>query len=170
MDFSVILISILVFLAVVLSLTFLLLFAKAKLMPSGKVKITINGDQTFEVDGGGTLLSTLSSQGIFLPSACGGGGTCIQCTCQVHSGGGSILPTEEPHFSRKQIADNFRLGCQVKVKEDMDIEVEEEVMGVKEWKAKVSSNYNVATYIKEFIVDIPEDIKLVEDYLNKLKK
>ena len=158
MDFSVILISILVFLAVVLSLTFLLLFAKAKLMPSGKVKITINGDQTFEVDGGGTLLSTLSSQGIFLPSACGGGGTCIQCTCQVHSGGGSILPTEEPHFSRKQIADNFRLGCQVKVKEDMDIEVEEEVMGVKEWKAKVSSNYNVATYIKEFIVDIPEDM------------
>ena len=158
MDFSVILISILVFLAVVLSSTFLLLFAKAKLMPSGKVKITINGDQTFEVDGGGTLLSTLSSQGIFLPSACGGGGTCIQCTCQVHSGGGSILPTEEPHFSRKQIADNFRLGCQVKVKEDMDIEVEEEVMGVKEWKAKVSSNYNVATYIKEFIVDIPEDM------------
>ena len=158
MDFSVILISILVFLAVVLSLTFLLLFAKAKLMPSGKVKITINGDQTFEVDGGGTLLSTLSSQGIFLPSACGGGGTCIQCTCQVHSGGGSILPTEEPHFSRKQIADNFRLGCQVKVKEDMEIEVEEEVMGVKEWKAKVSSNYNVATYIKEFIVDIPEDM------------
>lgn len=158
MDFSVILISILVFLAVVLSLTFLLLFAKAKLMPSGKVKITINGDQTFEVDGGGTLLSTLSSQGIFLPSACGGGGTCVQCTCQVHSGGGSILPTEEPHFSRKQIADNFRLGCQVKVKEDMDIEVEEEVMGVKEWKAKVSSNYNVATYIKEFIVDIPEDM------------
>lgn len=158
MDFSVILISILVFLAVVLSLTFLLLFAKAKLMPSGKVKITINGDQTLEVDGGGTLLSTLSSQGIFLPSACGGGGTCIQCTCQVHSGGGSILPTEEPHFSRKQIADNFRLGCQVKVKEDMDIEVEEEVMGVKEWKAKVSSNYNVATYIKEFIVDIPEDM------------
>ena len=158
MDFSVILISILVFLAVVLSLTFLLLFAKAKLMPSGKVKITINGDQTLEVDGGGTLLSTLSSQGIFLPSACGGGGTCVQCTCQVHSGGGSILPTEEPHFSRKQIADNFRLGCQVKVKEDMDIEVEEEVMGVKEWKAKVSSNYNVATYIKEFIVDIPEDM------------
>ena len=158
MDFSVILISIVVFLVVVLSLTFLLLFAKSKLMPSGKVKITINGDQTFEVDGGDTLLSTLSSQGIFLPSACGGGGTCIQCTCQVHSGGGSILPTEEPHFSRKQIADNFRLGCQVKVKEDMDIEVEEEVMGVKEWKAKVVSNYNVATYIKEFIVEIPEDM------------
>jgi Na+-transporting NADH:ubiquinone oxidoreductase subunit F len=113
MDYSVIFIAIAVFLVVVLSLTFLLLFAKAKLMPSGKVKITINGDQTLEVDGGSTLLSTLSSQGIFLPSACGGGGTCVQCTCQVHSGGGSILPTEVPHFSRKQIADNFRLGCQV---------------------------------------------------------
>jgi len=151
-----IILTIVVFLIVVLALTFLLLFAKAKLVPSGKVKITINGDQTFEVDGGSTLLSTLSNQGIFLPSACGGGGTCIQCTCQVHSGGGSILPTEVPHFSRKQIADNFRLGCQVKVKEDMDIEVEEEVMGVKEWKAKVVSNYNVATYIKEFIVEVPE--------------
>ncbi len=153
---SYIIITIVVFLIVVLSLTFLLLFAKAKLMPSGKVKITINGDHTFEVDGGSTLLTTLSNQGIFLPSACGGGGTCIQCTCQVHAGGGSILPTEVPHFSRKQIADNFRLGCQVKVKEDMEIEVEEEVMGVKEWKAKVVSNYNVATYIKEFIVEVPE--------------
>ena len=158
MDYSIIILAITVFLVVVLSLTLILLFAKAKLMPSGKVKITINGDQTLEVDGGSTLLSTLSSQGIFLPSACGGGGTCVQCTCQVHTGGGSILPTEVPHFSRKQIADNFRLGCQVKVKEDMEIEVEEEVMGVKEWKAVVSSNYNVATYIKEFIVDIPEDM------------
>jgi len=153
-----IIITIVVFLIVVLALTFLLLFAKAKLVPSGKVKITINGDQTLEVDGGSTLLSTLSNQGIFLPSACGGGGTCVQCTCQVHSGGGSILPTEVPHFSRKQIADNFRLGCQVKVKEDMEIEVEEEVMGVKEWKAKVVSNYNVATYIKEFIVEVPEQM------------
>ena len=158
MDYSIIILAITVFLVVVLSLTLILLFAKAKLMPSGKVKITINGDQTLEVDGGSTLLSTLSSAGIFLPSACGGGGTCVQCTCQVHSGGGSILPTEVPHFSRKQIADNFRLGCQVKVKEDMEIEVEEEVMGVKEWKAKVVSNYNVATYIKEFIVEIPKDM------------
>ena len=158
MDYSIIILAITVFLVVVLSLTLILLFAKAKLMPSGKVKITINGDQTLEVDGGSTLLSTLSNAGIFLPSACGGGGTCVQCTCQVHSGGGSILPTEVPHFSRKQIADNFRLGCQVKVKEDMEIEVEEEVMGVKEWKAKVVSNYNVATYIKEFIVEIPKDM------------
>ncbi len=158
MSFTTIFIPIAVCLVVVLALTAILLFAKAYLVPSGKVKITINGDKTLEVDGGSTLLTTLGNEGIFLPSACGGGGTCIQCTCQVHSGGGSILPTEVPHFSRKQIADNFRLGCQVKVKEDMDIEVEEEVLGVKEWEATVVSNYNVATYIKEFIVEIPEDM------------
>jgi Na+-transporting NADH:ubiquinone oxidoreductase subunit F len=149
---------ILVCLAVVLTLTTILLLAKTFLVSSGKVKITINGDKTIEVDGGSTLLTTLGNEGIFLPSACGGGGTCVQCTCQVLTGGGSILPTEEPHFSRKQIADNFRLGCQVKVKEDMEIEVEEEVLGVKEWEATVVSNYNVATYIKEFIVEIPEDM------------
>jgi Na+-transporting NADH:ubiquinone oxidoreductase subunit F len=142
-----------------LLLVFLLLYVKAKIAPSGKIKITINGEHVIEVDGGGTLLSTLSSNGIFLPSACGGGGTCIQCVCQVNSGGGSILPTEEPHFSRKQIAENYRLGCQVKVKENMEIHVEEEVMGIKEWEAKVVSNYNVATYIKEFIVEIPEDME-----------
>lgn len=151
-------ITVAVFLIVVLLLVSVLLFAKAKLSPSGKIKITINGERTLEVDGGGTLLGTLDSQGIFLPSACGGGGTCIQCTCQVLSGGGNILPTEEPHFSRKQIADNWRLGCQVKVKEDMEIHVEEEVLGVKEWEATVVSNYNVASFIKEFIVEIPEDM------------
>ena len=145
-------------LVIVLMLTAILLLAKTFLVASGKVKITINGDKIIEVDGGSTLLTTLGNEGIFLPSACGGGGTCVQCTCQVMSGGGSILPTEEPHFSRKQIADNFRLGCQVKVKEDMEIEVEEEVMGIKEWEATVVSNYNVATYIKEFIVEIPEDM------------
>ena len=121
-----IIITIAVFLVVVLILTALLLFVKAKLSPSGKIKITINGDKVIEVDGGNTLLTTLGSEGIFLPSACGGGGTCIQCTCHVHSGGGSILPTEVPHFSRKEIANNVRLGCQVKVKEDMEIEIEEE--------------------------------------------
>ena len=145
-------------LAIVLTLTAILLLAKTFLVSSGKVKITINGDKIIEVDGGSTLLTTLGNEGIFLPSACGGGGTCVQCTCQVLAGGGSILPTEEPHFSRKQIADNFRLGCQVKVKEDMEIEVEEEIMGIKEWEATVVSNYNVATYIKEFIVEIPEDM------------
>lgn len=127
-------------------------------MPAGKVKITINGEKEIEVDGGSTLLNTLSNEGIFLPSACGGGGTCIQCTCQVHDGGGSILPTEEPHFSKKEIADNYRLGCQVKVKEDMKISIPEEVFGVKKWEATVVSNYNVASFIKEFIVEIPEDM------------
>lgn len=150
--------SIVVFLLVILTLVSILLFTKAKLTPSGKIKITINGEKEIEVNGGNTLLSTLSTEGIFLPSACGGGGTCVQCTCQVHSGGGTILPTEEPHFSRKKIADNWRLGCQVKVKEDMEIAIPEEVFGVKEWKATVVSNYNVATYIKEFIVEIPKDM------------
>tara|TARA_R110001592_G_scaffold208843_2_gene459896 strand:- start:9492 stop:10799 length:1308 start_codon:yes stop_codon:yes gene_type:complete len=159
MDTSVIIITIVVFLIVVLVLTSVLLFAKAKLMPSGKVKININnGEREIEVDGGDTLLNTLSGQGIFLPSACGGGGTCVQCVCQVHSGGGSILPTEVPNFTRKEIATNHRLGCQVKVKEDMEIEIEEEILGIKEWEATVVSNYNVATYIKEFIVEIPEDM------------
>jgi Na+-transporting NADH:ubiquinone oxidoreductase subunit F len=155
---QVIITTIIVFTIVILLLVSLLLFVKAKISPAGKIKITINGDKVLEVDGGGTLLSTLGSNGIFLPSACGGGGTCVQCLCQVNAGGGGILPTEEPHFSRKEIADNWRLGCQVKVKEDMDIHVEEEVLGVKEWEATVVSNYNVATYIKEFIVEIPEDM------------
>ena len=150
--------SIAIFLLVVLTLVSILLFAKAKLIPSGKVKISINGEKEIEVDGGSTLLNTLSNNGIFLPSACGGGGTCIQCTCQVNSGGGSILPTEEPHFSRKEIEQNYRLGCQVKVKEDMEISIPEEVFGVKKWEAKVVSNYNVASFIKEFIVEVPEDM------------
>lgn len=159
MDISVIIITIIVFFAVVIALTSILLFAKAKLMPSGKIKININeGERELEVDGGDTLLNTLSSQGIFLPSACGGGGTCVQCICQVHSGGGSILPTEVPNFTRKEIAADYRLGCQVKVKENMEIEIEEEILGIKEWEATVVSNYNVATYIKEFIVEIPEDM------------
>lgn len=152
-------ITIIAFLAVILVLVALLLFVKAKLSPAGKITIDINdGERVLEVDGGGTLLSTLSNSGIFLPSACGGGGTCVQCTCHVLEGGGSILPTEVPHFSRKEIADHKRLGCQVKVKENMKIHVEEEVLGIKEWTAKVVSNYNVATFIKEFIVEIPEDM------------
>ncbi|MGE0561131.1 MAG: NADH:ubiquinone reductase (Na(+)-transporting) subunit F [Flavobacteriales bacterium] len=158
MDTGVIIITIVVFLIVVLALVTVLLFAKAKLMPSGKIKITINHDKVIEVDGGGTLLATLGNEGIFLPSACGGGGTCIQCVCQVNSGGGSILPTEIPNFTRKEIAENYRLGCQVKVKEDMDIHIHEEILGIKEWEATVVSNYNVATFIKEFIVEIPEDM------------
>ncbi len=150
--------SIAVFLLVIILLVSLLLFAKAKLSPSGKMKIEINGEKTIEVDAGGTLLSTLGGQGIFLPSACGGGGTCIQCKCKVLDGGGSILPTEEPHFTRKEKADNWRLGCQVKVKGDMKIEVPEEIFGIKKWEATVVRNYNVASFIKEFVVEIPEDM------------
>ena len=143
------------FLILILLLVGLLLFAKAKLSPSGKVKILINGEKTLEVDGGSTLLTTLGNHGVFLPSACGGGGTCVQCTCQVSSGGGSILPTEEPHFSRREIAADWRLGCQVKVKEDMEIQIPEEVFGIKKWECTVKSNYNVASFIKEFIVELP---------------
>ena len=152
-------ITLIAFLLVMLALTAMLLFVKAKITPKGKIQIDINhGDRIVEVDGGSTLLSTLSNNGIFLPSACGGGGTCLQCKCQVLEGGGEILPTEEPHFSRKEIAAKWRLGCQVKVKENMKIHVEEEVLGIKEWEATVVSNFNVATFIKEFIVEIPEDM------------
>ena len=151
-------ISIAVFLIAVLLLVSILLGAKSVLAPSGPVKIRINGEKEIEVESGGTLLSTLGNNKIFLPSACGGGGTCIQCKCQVHEGGGEILPTEKPHFTRKEQADDWRLGCQVKVKQDMDIQIPEEVFGIKKWEAKVVSNYNVASFIKEFIVEIPEDM------------
>ena len=142
----------------VLSLVLILIFAKDKLLPSGNVKITINGEKEIEVASGGTLLSTLGAQKIFLPSACGGGGTCIQCECHVHEGGGEALPTEVPHFTRKELAHGARLSCQVKVKQDMNISIPEEVFGIKKWEATVVSNYNVATFIKEFVVEIPEDM------------
>ncbi|MCB0795018.1 MAG: NADH:ubiquinone reductase (Na(+)-transporting) subunit F [Flavobacteriales bacterium] len=150
-----ILITLAVFLIVTLLLVALLLFAKAKLTPSGSVKIEINGEKTVEVDAGSTLLSTLSEAKIFLPSACGGGGTCAMCKCQVLDGGGEILPTEAPYFSRKEIQDNWRLGCQVKVKQDMKIKVPEEIFGIKKWECEVVSNYNVASFIKEFVVKLP---------------
>jgi Na+-transporting NADH:ubiquinone oxidoreductase subunit F len=150
--------SVVVFFVVILLLVSILLGAKSVLTPSGPVKIRINGEKEIEVGSGGTLLSTLGDNKIFLPSACGGGGTCVQCKCQVISGGGEILPTETPHFTRKEQADNWRLGCQVKVKEDMDIQIPEEVFGIKKWEANVVSNYNVASFIKEFIVEIPEDM------------
>jgi Na+-transporting NADH:ubiquinone oxidoreductase subunit F len=154
---TIILYSILFFAIVIILLVTILLQAKARLAPSGPVTLTINGDEV-EVDSGGTLLSTLGSNKIFLPSACGGGGTCAQCKCQVIEGGGDILPTETGYFNRKEIADNWRLGCQVKVKNDMVIKVPEEVFGIKKWEAKVVSNYNVASFIKEFIVELPEDM------------
>lgn len=150
--------SISVFFMVIFVLVSILLFAKSKLAPSGPVTITINGEKDLVVTSGSTLLSTLSDNKIFLPSACGGGGTCIQCKCQVSEGGGSILPTETPHFTRKEQQDNWRLGCQVKVKENMTIQIPEEVFGIKKWEATVVSNYNVASFIKEFIVEIPEDM------------
>jgi len=154
-----VLITVIVFTIVILLLVSLLLYVKAKVSSEGKIKITINGgERVLEVDGGSSLLTTLSQNGIYLPSACGGGGTCLACVCQVHKGGGNILPTEEPNFSRKEIADHYRLGCQVKVKEDMEIHVHEEVLGIKEWEATVSSNYSMATFIKEFIVELPEDM------------
>ncbi len=158
MDYSVIIASLVVFLILIILMVVGLLVAKSKLLPSGPVTIKINGEKDMEVSSGGTLLSTLGNSKIFLPSACGGGGTCIQCKCVVSEGGGQILPTEEPHFTRKEIAEGWRLGCQVKVKQDMVIEVPEEVFGIKKWEAEVIRNWNVASFIKEFVVRIPEDM------------
>jgi Na+-transporting NADH:ubiquinone oxidoreductase subunit F len=140
---------------VILLLVTILLQAKARLSPSGPVKLNINGDDV-EVESGTTLLTTLSSQKIFLPSACGGGGTCGMCKCQVTEGGGEILPTETGFFNRKEIANNWRLGCQIKVKNDMTVKVPEEIFGIKKWECEVVSNYNVASFIKEFVVRLPE--------------
>jgi len=150
--------SIIATLILTILLVGILLVAKAKLLPSGNVHIKINGEKDIEVPVGDSLLSTLGNSKIFLPSACGGGGTCLQCKCQVHSGGGEMLPTEVPNFTRKEAAEGWRLGCQVKVREDMDISVPEEVFGVKKWEATVVSNYNVASFIKEFVVELPEDM------------
>jgi Na+-transporting NADH:ubiquinone oxidoreductase subunit F len=158
MDYSVITASLVVFLLVIFLLVGLLLVAKAKLVPSGPVTIKINGEKDVTVSSGGTLLSTLGNNKIFLPSACGGGGTCIQCKCRVLEGGGEVLPTETPHFTRKELAEGWRLGCQVKVKNNMVIEVPEEVFGIKKWEAEVIRNYNVASFIKEFVIRLPEDM------------
>ncbi|WP_432411642.1 NADH:ubiquinone reductase (Na(+)-transporting) subunit F [Rasiella sp. SM2506] len=150
--------TVIAFLVLTLLLVALLLFTKQKLSPSGPVTITINDEKTIEVASGGTLLSTLGENKIFLPSACGGGGTCIQCECHVLEGGGEALPTETPHFSRKELKDGARLSCQVKVKQDMNIHIPEEVFGIKKWDATVVRNYNVASFIKEFVVEIPQDM------------
>ncbi|MDT8346292.1 MAG: NADH:ubiquinone reductase (Na(+)-transporting) subunit F [Flavobacteriaceae bacterium] len=158
MEFTTILLTIGAFLIILLLLVSVLLSAKAKLVASGPVKILVNNEKTIETGAGSTLLSTLGDNKLFLPSACGGGGTCVQCKCKVLDGGGAILPTEEPHFTRKEIAEGWRLGCQVKVKQDMKIEIPEEVFGIKKWDATVVSNYNVASFIKEFIVEIPEEM------------
>ncbi len=153
-----VLMAVLVFSAVILVLAALLLVAQKKLVPQGDVKIIVNGDEENPVivKPGGTLLTALGGKKIFLPSACGGGGTCAMCECHVHEGGGEILPTELNHISRKDAADNMRLACQVKVREDMKIHIPEEIFGIKKWECEVVSNYNVATFIKEFVVKLPE--------------
>ncbi len=156
MDMNLILASIGVFLGIILLLVIILLVAKQYLTPSGKVKLTINGKTELEVEQGSSLLNTLSTNGVYLSSACGGKGSCGQCKCQVVEGGGEILDSEKGHFSRKQQKDNWRLGCQVKVKGDMAVKVDESVLGVKEYECTVISNKNVATFIKEFKVQLPE--------------
>jgi len=155
---SVIIASVAAFTIVILLLVFILLFAQSKLVQSGDVKIVINGDKENPViaPAGTTLLSTLSGKSIFLPSACGGGGTCAMCKCVVENGGGDVLPTEEGHLSRAEKQENVRLSCQVKVKQDMDIRIPEEIFGIKKWECEVVSNYNVSTFIKEFVVKLPE--------------
>ncbi len=152
----VVLLSVVMFLFVMLMLVAVLLYARAKLVPSGPVKLNINDEKELEVNAGDTLLTVLSQNEIYLPSACGGGGTCALCKCQIFEGAGDILPTEVGYFTRKEIQDNWRLSCQVKVREDLDIGVPEEVFGIKKWECEVVSNRNVATFIKEFVVKLPE--------------
>lgn len=153
-----ILIAVLVFSLVILALSFMLIAARKRLVPQGDVKIIINGDESkpLTVKPGASLLTALSSENIFLPSACGGGGTCAMCECHIDAGGGDVLPTELNHLTRKEVAENKRLACQVKVREDMHIRVPEEIFGIKKWDCEVVSNYNVATFIKEFVVRLPE--------------
>lgn len=147
-----------VFVLIILALSFMLIAARKKLVPQGDVKIIVNGDteNPLLVSPGSTLLSVLSDKSVFLPSACGGGGTCAMCECHVDSGGGDILPTELNHITRKEAAENMRLSCQVKVREDMEIRIPEEIFGIKKWECEVVSNDNVATFIKEFVVKLPE--------------
>jgi Na+-transporting NADH:ubiquinone oxidoreductase subunit F len=148
--------SIGVFWGVIILMVILLLIAKRWLTPSGNVKITVNGQKEISTPQGGTLLSTLASQGVYLSSACGGKGSCGQCKCRVTSGGGEAIDVEKAHFTRRELLDHYRLGCQVKVKGDMEVEVPQSVLGVKKYECTVISNKNVASFIKEFIVALPE--------------
>ena len=148
--------SLVVFLVVIILLVIILLVAKKYLVASGNVKALLNGEKELEISSGTSLLNAMANAGVFLPSACDGKGSCGQCKCQVLEGGGEILPTETVHFTRKQIKDHWRLGCQVKVKGDISIKVPESILGVKEWECEVISNKNVATFIKEFIVALPK--------------
>jgi len=155
---EVIVASVVAFLVLILLLVFVLLFAQSKLVQSGDVKIVVNGDESNPIiaPAGTTLLNTLGSQKVFLPSACGGGGTCAMCKCVVEDGGGDVLPTEVGHLSRAEQKEKVRLACQVKVKQDMQIRIPEEIFGIKKWDCEVVSNYNVASFIKEFVVKLPE--------------
>ena len=150
--------SIIVFLAVIFILVTVILVAEKKLVPQGDVKIILNKDEAKSptVKPGGTLLSALSAQDIFRPSACGGGGTCAMCKCQVHAGGGEILPTELTHITRSEAKENWRLACQVKVRDDMDVQIPDEIFSIQKWECTVESNENVATFIKELVLDLPE--------------
>ena len=148
--------GVVLFTLIVLALVGLIMAARSRLVSTGNVNITINGEKTIAVPAGGKLLQTLAEQKLFVPSACGGGGTCAQCRVRVHSGGGSILPTEESHITKREAASGDRLSCQVAVKQDMEIEVPEEVFGVKKWACTVRSNDNVATFIKELVLELPE--------------
>jgi len=155
-------IAVIAFTLLILLLVIVLLFAQSKLVQSGDVNIFINGDKEnpMVAQAGSTLLSTLGGGKVFLPSACGGGGTCAMCKCVVEEGGGEVLPTEVGHLSRTEQKENVRLSCQVKVKQDMHIRIPDEIFGIKKWECEVVSNYNVATFIKEFVVKLPEGEKL----------
>jgi len=154
----IILYAALVFTAIILALSFMLILARRSLVPQGDVRIFINGDEEnpLLVQPGSSLLSALSDKSVFLPSACGGGGTCAMCECHIDDGGGDVLPTELNHLTRREVAEGKRLACQVKVRQDMHIRVPEEIFGIKKWDCEVVSNYNVATFIKEFVVQLPE--------------
>ncbi|WP_108259359.1 NADH:ubiquinone reductase (Na(+)-transporting) subunit F [Mangrovicoccus ximenensis] len=153
---STFLLGVCLFTVIVLALVTIILSARSKLVSSGNVNIEINGEKTISVPAGGKLLQTLAEAKLFVPSACGGGGTCAQCRVKVLEGGGSILPTEESHITKREAAECDRLSCQVAVKQDMKIQVPEEVFGVKKWRCKVRSNDNVATFIKELVLELPE--------------
>ena len=151
-----ILLGVAMFTAVLLALVAFILAARAKLVSSGLVTIDINGEKNITVPAGDKLLLTLSNAGLFLASACGGGGTCAQCRCIVTEGGGSMLPTEETHFSKREASDGWRLSCQTAVKQDMKVVVPEEIFGVKQWECTVEANPNVATFIKELTLRLPD--------------
>ncbi|WP_043764713.1 NADH:ubiquinone reductase (Na(+)-transporting) subunit F [Algiphilus aromaticivorans] len=144
------------FTGIVLVLVSVILLARSKLVPQGNVTIDINGEKQLSVPTGGKLLGTLAENGLFVPSACGGGGTCAQCRVKIFEGGGAILPTEEGHINKREARDGDRLSCQVTVKQDMKIQVPEEVFGVRKWECTVKSNHNVATFIKELVLELPE--------------